>query len=163
MIITDGICCFTGHRDFERTATPREILIFEKLTDNLIRNGYTVFKAGGALGFDTVAAEYILKRRAEGWKVRLELVLPCANQTAKWSFPQKKRYETILNLADRVDCLYPQYVDGCMHERNRRMVDESSACVAFCNRTGGGSYNTVQYARERGLSVYNIAEMATLL
>ncbi len=162
-MIENGICCFTGHRDFERSATPLDRMVFEKITDNLIRYGYTTFIAGGALGFDTVAAEYILRRRAEGCAIRLELVLPCADQDCRWSPAQKRRYRRILEAADAVECLHESYVDGCMHERNRRMVDRSTACVAFCQQSTGGTASTVRYAAELGIAVYNIAEMVKKL
>ena len=158
-MIQNGICCFTGHRDFERTVTDRQMLIFQKLVDNLIGYGYTTFVAGGALGFDTVAAEYIIKKREEGCNVRLELVLPCADQDARWGFMQKRRYKKMLKAADSIECLHERYIDGCMQERNRRMVDKSSACVAFCTQNYGGTAGTVRYAKNRGVTVYNVAEM----
>ncbi len=162
-MVENGVCCFTGHRDFERTASPTEILIFEKLINNLIGFGYTTFIAGGALGFDTFAAENILKRREQGSAVRLELVLPCANQAERWKPFEQQRYQNILRAADRVECLYERYNDTCMHERNRRMVDRSSICVAYCKHSAGGTASTVRYAASHGLTVYNIAEMASKL
>ena len=156
----NGVCCFTGHRNYEKTATELEKKVLEKLIDNAIRFGYTIFKAGGALGFDTVVAEYILKKRAEGLPVRLELVLPCADQTAWWGEVDRRRYEAIKRAADKVECLHDRYVDGCMQERNRRMVDESSLCIAYCNQSGGGTAGTVRYAKQKGISVCNVCEMA---
>ena len=162
-MIQNGICCFTGHRDFERTVTDRQMLIFQKLVDNLIGYGYTTFVAGGALGFDTVAAEYIIKKREEGCNVRLELVLPCADQDVRWSPPQQARYRKILAAADHTECLNEHYTDGCMYQRNRRMVEKSAVCIAFCQKTYGGSFFTVNYAKEKGLAVYNIPDMEKLL
>ncbi len=162
-MIQNGVCCFTGHRNYEKTVTRNERLVFEKLVDNLIGYGYTTFVAGGALGFDTAAAEYILKKRREGLGVRLVLILPCANQTAKWGFFDRRRYERIKAAADRVECLHDTYVDGCMQERNRRMVEVSTACVAYCNQPKSGTGGTLRQARERGLHVYNIVDMAATL
>ena len=159
-MVKNGVCCFTGHRSYERTVTEDEQRILEKLIDNAIRFGYTTFKAGGALGFDTAAAEYILKKKAEGMPVRLELVLPCADQTARWGAADRRRYEAIKRAADKVECLYDRYVNGCMQERNRRMVDESSLCIAYCNRPDGGTAGTLRYAKQEGLSICNICEMA---
>ena len=62
----NGVCCFTGHRDFEERATKNQRSYFEKLVYNCARMGYTTFVAGGALGFDTAAAEMVLKMRREG-------------------------------------------------------------------------------------------------
>lgn len=158
-MVQNGVCCFTGHRSYEKTVTRDEKLFFEKLVDNLINYGYTTFKAGGALGFDTAAAEYILKKRKTCRNVRLELVLPCADQTKKWGFADRRRYEKIKKAADKVDCLHDLYVDGCMQERNRRMVDESSLCIAYCTQNWGGTAGTVRYAKQRGVRVYNIPEL----
>ena len=159
-MIINGICCFTGHRDFEHTVTEREMRIFEVLMNNLINFGYNVFKAGGAIGFDTYAAEVILRRRDEGTPIRLDLVLPCADQSARWSPAQQKRYQRILHRADSVECLHQSYIRGCMQERNRRMVDLSDACVAYCSRPEGGSYSTLLYAKKQGLSLFNICSMS---
>jgi uncharacterized phage-like protein YoqJ len=159
-MIINGVCCFTGHRDFERTATEREKQIFAVLMNNLIGIGYNTFKAGGAIGFDTYAAEYILRRRDEGAAIRLDLVLPCADQASRWSPSLQKRYESILRRADSVECLHPLYTTGCMHERNHRMVNLSDACVAYCNRPEGGSYSTLLYAQKQGLSIFNICSMS---
>ena len=158
-MIENGVCCFTGHRTYEHTVTPEEKAFFEKLIDNLIGYGYTTFIAGGAIGFDTAAAEYILKKRREGLPVRLELILPCADQAARWSFFQRRRYEEIKKAADKVTCLHEHYKDGCMPERNRRMVDASSACVAYCTEEKGGTAGTVRYAKSRGIDLYNIPEI----
>ena len=158
-MIENGVCCFTGHRTYENTVTPEEKAFFEKLIDNLIGYGYTTFIAGGAIGFDTAAAEYILKKRREGLPVCLELILPCADQAAKWSLFQRRRYEQIKKAADKVDCLHDAYVDGCMQERNRRMVDESSICIAYCTQDRGGTAGTIRYAKQRGVRVYNISEI----
>lgn len=162
-MIQNGVCCFTGHRNFEQSATPRQKLILQKLIQNMIAGGYTTFVTGGAIGFDTVAAELVLQKREEGQAVRLELVLPCADQDARWSPAQKQRYRKILKAADSVECLHDRYTDGCMHERNRRMVDKSSLCVAFCEKTSGGTYFTVTYARDHGVTVYNIPDMDRML
>ena len=50
-------CCFTGHRRIppEAVAPLRERL--EAEIESLIRQGVRYFGAGGALGFDTLAAE----------------------------------------------------------------------------------------------------------
>ena len=155
-MVENGVCCFTGHRDYEQTVTPTEKLFFEKLIDNLVGYGYTTFIAGGALGFDTAAAEYVLKKRASGLPLRLILILPCADQSARWGFSARRRYQRVKAAADEVICLHDTSVDGCMQERNRLMVEKSTACVAYCTRDHGGSSYTLRYAAERKLHVYNV-------
>lgn len=44
--------------------------------------------------------------------------------------------------------------------RNRRLVDGSAYCIAYCTRPYGGSAYTLRYAQKQGLRVWNIGEMA---
>lgn len=61
--------------------------------------GVTEFYTGGARGFDTMAAEAVLKIR-EALPVRLHLILPCKGQSDRWHFAEKRRYREILKQAD---------------------------------------------------------------
>ena len=61
MASKDKTACFTGHRkippeDFEEISRR-----LEKTLIPLIEKGYMYFGAGGALGFDTLAAQTVLK------------------------------------------------------------------------------------------------------
>ena len=157
-MVQNGVCCFTGHRDYEKTVTPLEKLFFEKLIDNLIGYGYTTFIAGGALGFDTAAAEYVLKKKAQGLPVRLELILPCADQTNGWTERNKDIYNYIRAKADSVEYVTKTYTPTCMHERNRRLVEGSDFCIAYLTSPRGGTAYTYKYAKSRGVDVINLAE-----
>ena len=54
-------CCFTGHRRIPREALPRlERRLSEEL-EALAARGVVYFGAGGALGFDTLAAEAVIR------------------------------------------------------------------------------------------------------
>ena len=50
--------------------------------------------AGGALGFDTLAAQTVLEMKKEYPQLRLILVLPCENQTRGWHSEDIAVYET---------------------------------------------------------------------
>ena len=163
MMTHNGICCFTGHRDYESTATASERLVLEKLIVNLIRGGYHTFITGGAIGFDTAVAEYILKLRNEGAPIRLRLALPCADQTTFWGDAAKQRYLRIKEAADEVVCLQQNYTSSCMQARNRYMVNESSVCIAYCKQDKGGTVGTINYAKTKGVPHYNIVELARTL
>lgn len=47
---------------------------------------------------------------------------------------------------------------GCMHKRNRHLVDNSSACISYLTENKGGTFYTVNYAKSKGVEVINIAE-----
>ena len=63
----------------------------------LMENGFRYFACGGALGFDTFAATYICSLKQQGYDVKLVLMLPCRDQTAKWSDYSRRVYENILS------------------------------------------------------------------
>lgn len=60
--------------------------------------------------------------------------------------------------ADKVVYTSKEYTRGCMHKRNRHLVDNSSICIAYLTEQSGGTAYTVDYARKNGLIVINIAE-----
>ena len=78
----------------------------------------------------------------------------------RWSAEEQARYERIAEQASEVVTLAPHYFRGCMQIRNRYMVDRAAVCVCYLTETKGGTVNTVNYARKRGLSTYNLAEGA---
>lgn len=53
------------------------------------------FGAGGALGFDTLAAQCVLSLRKRYSHIKLILVLPCTTQTKGWSKDDIAVYEEI--------------------------------------------------------------------
>ncbi len=46
----------------------------------------------------------------------------------------------------------------CIVKRNRHLVDYSSACICYLNKSTGGTAYTVEYAKKRGLQIINLAE-----
>lgn len=150
------ICCFTGHRklQFDCAGTLGERL--KNTVERLIEEGVTVFRAGGAMGFDTLAALEVLKQKQRHEGVRLELMLPCRDQEAFWDEKDRQIYRYILERADAVNYVADRYFQGCMQARNRRLVDGSHYCVAFCGTQSGGSAYTVSYAQKKQVKVINL-------
>lgn len=150
--------CFTGHRNIPVAQLPALRTVLKTTLTTLIQSGYTDFCAGGALGFDTIAAETVLELRQEFPHIRLILVLPCPQQTNKWSAQDKQIYETIKEVADEVMYTSNAYTRGCMHVRNRKLVELSSVCISYLTQNRGGTYYTVGYAKSHGVPVLNMAE-----
>ena len=148
--------CFTGHRHIER----REALRLPALLDNVIRElydrGARTFRAGGAQGFDTVAALKVLDLRGQLPGIRLELILPCRDQTAGWDAAGIRTYRYILEHADDSRFLFDSYIEGCMLERDRHLVAGSDICVAYCTRSRGGTAYTCACALRAGLELINL-------
>ena len=160
MDVREQTVCFTGHRIFYHDIVFVKSSLAETL-DGLVQKGYRRFLAGGALGFDTLAASAVLELRDRFPSISLMLALPCEGQQTRWRADQRARYERILSLADEVTVLNEHYVKGCMHERNRYLVDNSGLCLCYLVKRGGGTYYTVQYAKKQGLPVINLAGRET--
>lgn len=152
--------CFTGHRDLSESET---IYIKERLTallKKLIKEKQlSVCYSGGALGFDTVAAETVLSLRESYPHLKLCLILPCRGQENAWNASQKAKYNLIKSKADEVRVLAPFFYNGCMQVRNREMLCNSDICIAYLRKgtSSGGSLNTVVQAVKLGVPVINIA------
>lgn len=154
-------CCFSGHRDIRETDYTKIKERLSAVVDELIRKGVHRFESGGAFGFDTLAAMIILEKKKQFSNIYLKMVYPCKNQTRFWSEEQKQEYEYIKKNCDEYIYVTEAYCKGCMHQRNRYMVEESSFCVCYLTNTKGGTAYTIDYALKRGLAVINIAKAAS--
>ncbi len=154
------VCFFTGHRIIAKSKHKEiESWLRRDILDK-INQKITVFITGGALGFDTMAAEQIISIREDYDFIKLCLYLPCKNQDALWSEDNKKRFERIKSLADEV--LYitdGEHTPGCMKKRNQAMVDASDFCIAYLVNVRSGSAQTVKMAEKNGIEILNIAEL----
>ena len=150
--------CFTGHRQISSEQLNQLAWRLKDTVIKLINDGYTYFIAGGALGFDTLAAKTVLNLKSDYPDIRLILVLPCLSQADKWSSEDKRVYEVIKEAADKVVYISDEYTKDCMYKRNRHLVDNSNACVCYLTEKTGGTAYTVKYAKKCNLLVINMAE-----
>ena len=148
--------CFTGHRRLssQDLATLSDSL--EALVKSYAANGFDTFCTGGALGFDTLAAQTVLKLKAAGAPIKLILILPCPQQTRGWKSDHIAVYEQIKSASDEIVYTSDRYTRGCMFKRNRALVDRSALCVAFLRKKTGGTAYTVRYAEAQGVPVVHI-------
>ena len=158
----ENACCFTGHR---RIASGLLADVSDRLKEtvgSLYSEGIRLFYAGGALGFDSIAAETVIQFRADHPDARLVLAIPCRNQTLHWKKRDIDRYQEIWNAANDVNVLSEEYDSECMQRRNRYMVDHSAVCVCYLKRKWGGTFSVVRYAENQGLRVINIVDTPSL-
>ena len=158
MDIKEKTCCFSGHRDITVTEYPDIAYQLELKIFDLISQGFTSFYAGGAIGFDALAAKTVIKAKKIFPHVKLNLILPCKDQDKKWKEPDRSEYKEILNTADNIEYVSERYTRDCMFLRNCRIVDSSVVCLCYLNKNKGGTAYTVEYAKNQGVRIINIAE-----
>lgn len=150
-------CCFTGHRDVPEDKLERVKTQLAETVIALIDEGYTAFVTGGAIGFDTLAANAVLEARRSHPEITLHLALPCHNQDKKWNAAQKADYERIIAEANSYDYACEDYTKWCMAKRNKAMVDMSSVIIAYyCGQEKGGTAMTVGFAEKKGIRIINL-------
>jgi uncharacterized phage-like protein YoqJ len=163
-------CCFTGHRPDALPAFGNEqteemqtlVYLLNRAVEAAIEDGVTEFFVGGAQGFDTLAAECVLRQREAHPALSLHLALPGRNQTNGWSARDKARYAAIMQEASEVWYASETCSHESMRRRNRYLVDRTGRCIAYLRRMRGGTLYTVNYALDSGLAVDNIAERMIL-
>ena len=155
-------CAFSGHRPHklpwkDNEDDPRCITLKEILTEQitaLVEAGITDFFNGMADGTDHYCAQIVLTLREKNPMLKLHCVLPHEGQADKWSDSARERYQSILKQADSVDYVSYAYYDGCMLDRNHRMVKSAGLLLAVYNgarRSGTGA--TINYARKMGREI----------
>ena len=158
----ESASAFTGHRPTRfcfgyDEADERCVKIKKLLAERvgtLIAEGVTIFYSGMALGVDQWAAEIVLGMKKDHPSIRLIAVRPCGTQSDCWTDEQRERHRNTLALCDEVITLHEKYRRGCLHERNRFLVDHAQYLLAvYDGGSKGGTAYTVKYARQQGRCV----------
>lgn len=159
--LTGVTCCFTGHRQQKLPWRANEedkrcLLMINRTKEKIekaIKEGYKHFISGMAIGFDMICAEIVLELKEKYPNITLECALPCRNQHERWSKNLQIRYENILNKADKIRCIYKTYIKGCMHERNRYMISNSSLVISLFDNIEGGTKISLDFAKKMGRKI----------
>ena len=89
--------CFTGHRVVGDDLDKNRLI---RCIEKAIKQGCDTFICGGALGFDMLSAQLVLKFKEIYPHVQLHMYLPCSNQSERWSLSQRREYNKILLVSD---------------------------------------------------------------
>ena len=151
-------CCFTGHREIReedeeyiRNRIREQVLL-------LMEKGFSSFAVGGARGFDMLAAEVLLDLKEEGKRLFLISALPFPDWRTGWPERDIAREERILGQSDEVIYSGETHSRSLYLDRDRKMVNMSSVCIAWCTRNNGGTAYTIRYALKQGVQVINLAD-----
>jgi len=151
-------CAFSGHRVIADADIKKIYDTLKPMLIELIEQGITDFYAGGALGFDTIAALMILKLRGEYPHIKLHLLLPYPEQSEDWSENDIMNYEFTKQHANSFVYLDRQYSAESLRKRNRELVDRSDMLICYCRRPRSGTASTMNYAKKLGKPVINLAD-----
>ena len=149
-------CSFTGHREIESGHRARLPELLLRAVYLAYEKGVRRFYNGGAYGFDLMAARAVLLAKLRYPDISLHIIVPCQGQSDKWSSANKQSYEYVLSQADTVDTLSEHYYQGCMHQRNSRLVELSDLVIAYVGKSSGGSYRTLALAHRKEKSILNL-------
>ena len=152
------ICCVTGHRPngfpFPRDENDFAYIEYRCTLSNAIRQliaeGCTHFISGMAYGADLDFADMVLDYASTVQGITLEAALPYPIRPTKTSTPQQEFRDAIVQLCAKTTVVCPHYHRGCMHLRNRYMVDCADIILAIWNGSRhGGTWYTIQYAKAK--------------
>lgn len=157
-------CCFTGHRPAKlpwgyRESDPRCVSLKRRIADAVeaaYQESCRHFLCGMAQGCDLYFCESVLRLREAHPEVTLEAAIPCPGQDSSWPPAQRERYARLVAACDYETVVSAQYTPGCMHRRDRYMVDRASLLIAAFDGTPGGTRYTVAYAMSRGVPVVDL-------
>jgi len=154
--------CFTGQRpkslptnELDKKMSEKYVYIIKKLNELIIEsieNGYTYFISGLAQGIDLLASELVLSLKQYYPFLVLECAIPFLNQFSEYSPSEKERYFNIIRNADFVTLVSKEHSSTVYMRRNKYMVDKSSKVLAVWNGNKGGTYNTLEYAKKKGVA-----------
>lgn len=172
--------CFTGHRP-EKIVPFRDRPAFSALTNSVVEmllyryvelaeeNGYVNFISGLAKGADLWAAKSVIRRKQAGSSIRLIGAMPFIRHAESLYGKNKAELAEVEINSDILITVNPDpgitfgrkaspgYSPHLYSDRNRFMVDHSSAVIAFYDDGGhswSGTGQTVRYAETSGKKVY---------
>ena len=151
---------FTGHRN-NRIDTNNTTIItdVENAINDSYAKGYRCFMTGMAQGFDLIAAEAVLSLKNTLPDIKLIAVIPFLGQSRYFSDDDKERYENIMKQCEKIKFFSDRYYTGCFHRRNDYLVDNSSLIVSYFDGVKkGGTFYTIQRAKDKGLTIINICK-----
>ena len=108
-----------------------------------------------AQGADLYFCEAVLALRRAHPDVTLEAAIPYEDQAGHWPPADQARRLALLDQCDLETVVQHSYSPGCLHRRNRYMVDRSALLIAvYDGIPQGGTLNTLAYAMRRGVETF---------
>ena len=115
------------------------------------------FLVGRNGDFDQYASSAVLRIRKQYRDDNSSLVLVLPYATAEYLNNQEsyENYYSEVEISDEASKAHPK---AAIQIRNREMVDRANLILCCIEREEGGAWQTVQYAKQQGKTVTNLAE-----
>ena len=169
------VCSFTGYRTPKLNAClatnpnlnmedVRRCLKSQMLSK--LEEDFTTFQCGMALGADLMFAQIALELREmySAHLVKFVAVIPCLEHDKSWSQRERSLCRDLIRQADETvlvsDC---RYFDGCMAKRNQYLVKTCDELLAVYDGQRGGTMQTVNFAKGKGIKVTVIDPSKSLI
>lgn len=147
-------CCFTGHRP-EKLNISEEAMIgkLRIAVYAAIKSGYRTFITGMAPGVDIWGANMVFEFKKTFPDLKLIAAVPYPKFGKTRDYKRNLAYKRVLERADYVKIISPNFYDGVFQKRNVWMVNHSSLVIAVCHKENdeiidGGTKNTIEYAKK---------------
>jgi len=157
--------CFTGHRPGRLPKGEDALKMQHRLSDAIedaIKRGKINFVSGAMSGFDTLAAEQVIKLKEKYPHIQCILVKPFSLEffnTNSWTQKWEARLRAVIKEADFSTSLAKRYRKGIYFKRNEVIVDMSSEVIAYYDGGRGGTKHTIDYANRKGKTIKNIEDL----
>ncbi len=147
---------FFGHREIDRfREVERQV---EKLVLKLIEGkDYVDFLVGRNGDFDQIAASAV-RRAKECYRGKSSLIWVMPYEMAEYR-ENKKAYDQYYDEVETCPESDGTYPKAAYQIRNRSMVDRSDLVIFYVTHYSGGAYQTMQYAKGKGKTIINIADL----
>ncbi len=142
---------FVGHREIEGGFWTQEEILRSVVQVILEKHEYVEFFVGRNGVFDLLAAAIVRgeQRKQETPKCKLILVLPYMMKDCEY---YKKYYDEIYFPLEKEKVHFKRAIS----KRNEWLVDRCDLIIAYVLRESGGAYNTLKYAKKKGVHIVNI-------
>ncbi|MDR1465528.1 MAG: DUF1273 domain-containing protein [Oscillospiraceae bacterium] len=155
---------FAGHRPSRLPQGAALLRLRDALANEItaaLQRGRTQFVTGGMCGFDTMAAEEVLRCKEILPFVRCVVVAPFAVRFYEqrcWTPDWQARAQAVARRADDFYTIAERYHSGIYYERDRLLVNLSAELVVYYDGGQGGTKYTLDYAATQGKRTTNLAE-----
>lgn len=145
---------FSGHRPerFPEFNSESNRYFMQRLIYLITHDKYTAIISGMALGFDTLVA-----RQAINQKTPLIAAVPFPQQPSRWDLAHIKQWGELIRHAQVVNYCSTNQHPNAYQQRNEWIVDHCQKLFVFWDhKKTGGTWNCIQYARTKNLSITNM-------